>query len=450
MSAVARPATAPATPEVSGRPPPGPRGTALGHALAMLVAEPWLLEQCRRRFGDAFTLRTPPLERLVVLSDVGEIKRLLAADPAVSHAGEGNRFLTPLMGVRSLFALDEAEHMRERKLMLPAFHGERVRVYGELIREVTEAETARWPTGEPFQLLGAMRRITLRVIARAVFGIDDPERLGELEAQLNRLLDLGERTMMLPWVQHDLGPLSPWGRFLRAREVVDELLFREIRERRHATDLRERVDVLSLLLQVRDEQGRAMEDRDLRDELITLLVAGHETTATQLSWTFERVLRHPAVHARLREELPAGDDTYLDCTIKESQRTRPVVTFSAMRVLTQPMELAGYTVPAGWMVGLSAYLVHNRPDLHPNPHHFRPERFEEGPPASRAWLPFGGGVRRCLGAAFAAYEMRVVMRTILERCELHAPDPRPERMQRRVITFVPSRGATVQLPRAPS
>jgi cytochrome P450 len=411
----------------------------------MLWAEQRQLAFCQRRYGDVFTLKIAwPFKRLVVVADPAEIKRIFTADPTLIHAGEGNMVLEPLVGLNSVLLLDETDHMQQRKLMLPAFHGERMRVYGELMQEVAEAEIARWPLGEPFALHPSMQAITLRIICRAVFGVTDAGRLRALETSLLRMLEKGVRLIMMRRFQRDLGPRSPWGSFLAARRQTDELIFSEIREHRDAPDLAERSDVLSLLLQARDEDGRGMTDVQVRDELVTLLVAGHETTASQLAWTFERLMRTPDAFARLRRELDAGDD-YLDCVIKESQRTRPVLTYSALRKLTAPAEVGGYTVPAGWTLGASAWLVQHRPDLYPDPQAFRPERFEEGQPSGYSWVPFGGGVRRCLGAAFATYELRTVLRTIVERFELEAPDPRPERMSRRAITFVPGKGARAVL-----
>jgi cytochrome P450 family 135 len=426
--------------------PPGPPGPPFVHGLTMLGAEQRLLARCQRRYGDVFTLKIPwPFKRLVVVADPAEIKRIFTADPTLIHAGEGNVVLEPLVGLNSVLLLDEADHMQQRKLMLPSFHGERMRVYGDLMREVAEEQIAWWPLGEPFALHPSMQAITLRIICRAVFGVTDGARLRALETSLLEMLQKGVRLIMVRGLQRDLGPRSPWGSFLASRKRTDELIFDEIRERRDAADLAERSDVLSLLLQARDDDGQGMTDVQLRDELVTLLVAGHETTASQLAWTFERLMRTPAVFARLRRSLDEGDEDYLDCVIKESQRTRPVLTYSALRKLTAPAEVGGYTVPAGWTLGASAWLVQHRPDLYPDPQAFRPERFEEGSPSGYSWVPFGGGVRRCLGAAFATYEMRTVLRTIVERFELEAPDPKPERMARRAITFVPAKGARAVL-----
>ena len=423
-------------------PPPGPRTPRAIQGLQFGVAEHALLERCQRRYGDIFTINVWPFERLVVIGDPAEIKRLFTGDPALLHAGEGNSILEPVVGPHSVLLLDESAHLHTRKLMLPPFHGERMREYGELMREIANEEIDRWPVGEPFGLHRPMQAITLEVILRAVFGIDDAERLAELEPPLLRMLDAGRRSTVNPALQLDLGPRSPWGRFIRARDDVDAILFPVIRQRRTDPGAAERSDVLSMLLQARDDDGRPMSDVELRDQLITLLIAGHETTASSMAWVFERVLRHPPVLARLRREIAHGGEGYLDSVIKETMRTRPVLTF-AMRTLTAPREVGGYTVPAGHTLAAGVHLIHKRADLYPDPLAFRPERFEERPVETYSWVPFGGGVRRCLGAAFATYEMKVVLRTILERCELSAPDQRPERRSRRSITFVPAHGTRV-------
>jgi len=410
----------------------------------MGYGEQTLLERCQRRYGDVFMIRVWPFEKLVVVADPDEVKRIFRGDATLLHAGEGNQILEPLVGLQSVLLLDESDHMHQRKLMLPSFHGDRMRVYGDLMREITDAEIERWPMDEPFALHGPMQAITLRVIMRAVFGIEDAGRLGRLERLLMRMLDLGQSTMMVPFLQHDLGSRSPWGRFKAVRAAADEMMFAEIRERRGLPDLEERSDVLSLLMQARDEDGRPMSDHALRDELVTLLVAGYETTATQLAWTFERLLRHPRVLDRLTSEMAAGEDGYLDAVIKESQRSRPVLTY-AMRRLTAPMEVGGYRMEAGATLGASAWLLHHRPEIYPDPYSFRPERFEERPAETYTWTPFGGGVRRCLGAAFATYEMKTVLRTVLGRCRLEAPEQKPEAMRRRMITFVPGKGARAML-----
>jgi cytochrome P450 len=298
------------------------------------------------------------------------------------------------------------------------------------MRELTEAEVERWPTAEPFPVLPSMQRLTLRIILRTVFGLEEGSRMVELEDAIVRTLPLATRIMLVPPLQRDLGPFSPAGRFAAASAEVDRLLREQI-ARRRASGARGD-DVLSMLL----EAGDASDD-ELRDHLVTLLVAGHETTATQLAWTIERLVRHPGAMARARE-----DAAYLDAVVQEAQRTRPVLTF-AMRTLKAPMEVGGHRVPEGATLGSSVLLLHSRPDLFPEPYAFRPERFVGAKPETYAWIPFGGGVRRCLGAAFASFEMRQVLSVVLARRELRADDPRPERRRRKGITFVPARGARV-------
>ena len=412
--------------------PPGPSYPRFAQGMRMLLTEHRMLERYRRRYGDVFAIEVWPFEPLVVVADPAEVKRIFTGDPATLHAGEGNSVLGPLVGPHSVLLLDEKEHLRRRKVLLPPFHGERMRVYGDVMRDLAEREVATWPAGEPFAVLPAMQRVTLRIILRTVFGLEEGARMDQLE---RALLDLLARTqvMMLPSLQRNLGPWSPWAKFLRSREAVDTILFDEIARRRAGAGDGE--DILSLLL------STDATDAELRDDLMTLLVAGHETTATTMAWTVERLVRHPEAQARAAED---GD--YLDAAVKESQRVRPVLTY-AMRKLTQPMEVGGYEAPAGATLGTSVTLMHRRPDLYPEPYAFRPERFVGVRPDTYGWIPFGGGVRRCLGAAFAQYEMRQVLGTMLERCVLRPHDPEPERHQRKMITFVPAKGATVLVER---
>ncbi|MCW3066345.1 MAG: cytochrome [Solirubrobacterales bacterium] len=416
--------------------PPGPRLPRTLQGLRMLATEHRMLERYRRRWGDVFTLNLWPFERLVVVSDPAEVKRIFQGDPHELHAGEGNRVLEPLVGSESVLLLDDDEHLRRRKLLLPAFHGERMRVYGELMREIADAEIDAWPLRSEFPVHASMQRITLRVIVRAVFGVEDDARALELEELLVQVTELGQRVLMVPPLQRDFGGHGPWYRVGQVGERVDALLYDEIARRRSAPDA-DATDILSMLV-----AGSDLTDEQLRDELMTLLVAGHETTATGMSWVVERVLRHPPVHARLCAELADGEDGYLDCVIKEALRVRPVITY-VMRTLKSPMDVAGYTIPTGATLGTSILLIHRRADLYPEPYAFRPERFEESPPDTYGWLPFGGGVRRCLGAAFAGFEMKQVLTQVFGRLDLRVADPRPERQARRAITFVPARGARV-------
>jgi cytochrome P450 len=376
------------------------------------------------------------------------VKAVFTGSPAQFHAGEANAtVLEPALGPNSVLTLDDAPHMQQRKLLLPPFHGERIDAYGALMREITLREMESWPVGEDFALRPHTQRITLAVIMRAVFGVHDEERL----ARFGRLIEEFSRRVnaiiALPFLRRNLGRLSPWARFTRAREAMDEFIFEEIAMRRSEVAAgAEHDDVLSLLLEARHDDGAPMSDEELRDELVTVLGAGHETTATGLAWAMERLLRNPEALGRLRESLAAGEDDYLDATIKETLRARPVIVDVA-RKLTAPATIAGYELPAGTYVLPAIAALHYREDLFPEPERFRPERFLDGKVETYAWIPFGGGVRRCVGAAFAEYEMRVVLRAILERAELSAPDPRPEKVRVRNITLAPGRGTRVRLDR---
>jgi cytochrome P450 family 135 len=405
------------------------------------------LERCNRRYGEMFTVRFP-IAKIVFLSNPETIKEIFTGDPDVLHAGEANATpLEPLMGKNSVLLLDEPEHMRQRKLMLPSFHGERMQRYGDLMREIAEDEIKRWPVGNPFPLRPRTQAITLEIIMRAVFGIDDAERLAHLRDRLGRLLDIGMQPRALASIV--LLPLRRtigrrvWERFQRLRTDVDEVLYDEIARRRTAPDIAERDDVLSILVQARDEQDKPLTDVELRDELITLLVAGHETTATTLAWAFDQLLRHPRELERLQAEVDAGEsDEYLDAVIKETLRVRPVIP-GVVRKLTAPIELNGYRIPAGVRVAPNIYLTHRRPDVYPEPERFMPERFLGQPPDTYSWIPFGGGIRRCLGASFALYELKVVIPAILRNVTLRAVGDQPESIRRRAITFVPGRDAMV-------
>jgi cytochrome P450 len=319
--------------------------------------------------------------------------------------------------------------------------------YGDLMREITETEIGRWPVGRPFGLRERTQAITLEIIMRAVFGIEDAERLAHLRERLNRMLDMGTRsralaTIVIPPLRATIGRRL-WERFQRLRADVDQVLYDEIEHRRAAPDTSKRADVLSILLQARDDQDKPMTDIELRDELMTLLVAGHETTATAAAWAFELLLRNPPALARLQDEVDGGEsDEYLDAVIKETLRVRPVLP-GVVRKLTRPFQVNGYDLPAGVRLAPNIYLTHRRPDVYPEPDRFRPERFLESPADTYSWIPFGGGIRRCLGASFALYELKVVIPTVLRSVRLRASGHAPEAIRRRAITFVPSRDAMV-------
>jgi len=405
----------------------------------------------QRRYGDVFTVSFPFFNGLVYLADPALVKELFTGSPQQMHAGEANAtVLEPALGPNSVLTLDEAPHLRQRKLLLPPFHGERVSRYGELIREVTLNEMRSWPVGKPFSLRPHTQRITLAVIMRAVFGVHDERRLAHFGKLIEAFAARVNMVTTLPPLRRNFGRWSPWARFLRAREALDHFIYEEIALRRAeiAAEQSERDDVLSLLLPARHEDGSPMADEELRDELVTILGAGHETTATGLAWAVERLLRSPGPMARLRDSLAAGEDEYLDATIKETLRARPVIVDVA-RKLTAPLRVGGYDLPAGTFVLAPIAALHYREDLFPSPGEFRPERFLDGKADSYAWIPFGGGVRRCIGASFAEYEMRIVLRTILERATLSAADPKPEKVKVRNITLAPGKGTRVVLLRRP-
>ncbi len=402
-----------------------------------------MLEDCQRRFGDMFTIRIAHEGSWVFVTDPDAVKQVFTGDPRLLHAGEANVVLLPMLGPQSVLLLDEKEHMAQRKLMLPSFHGQRMRRYEEVMRDVAARAIESWPTGVRLSTWPTMQAVTLEVIMRTVFGVQDDARLDKLGAALRNTLAWGSDPSRMA-LMAVLGPhrISRLRNFRRVLEPADELLYDEIARGRADRDLKQRDDVLSLLLQARHEDGSPMTDKELRDELMTLLVAGHETTATALAWALEALARHPRVLARLREEIDRGDDDYLDAVIKETLRLRPVVAL-VLRRLTAPMEIGGRTLPAGVSVAPCIYLLHRRPDLYPDPRAFRPERFLEQPPGTYTWIPFGGGVRRCLGASFAQFEMRVVLREVVSRLELEPGSSRQERRVRRAIFFSPSRGGEV-------
>ena len=400
----------------------------------------WMLRRWRR-YGDVFSSRFPIFGRVVYVADPALVKEVFAGDATTFHAGEANHLaLGDALGEHSLLTLDEDRHMSQRKLLLPPFHGQSVRRYVEVMAEATEREVATWPVGKEIELRPRMQAITLEVILRAVFGVRDDERMDLFR---ERIPPLGETTSVLNWLpfmDRDLGGITPAAKFRRALAAVDELIYAEIADRRAAADpdVEERDDVLSLLLRARHEDGAPMTDTELRDELMTLLTAGHETTATGLAWAFERLLRTPPVLERLTRSL--DDDDYLDAVVKETLRVRPVIVDVARR-LTRDTEVAGWSLPAGTLVLPAIAVLHKRPDLYDHPDEFRPERWLEGAPESYAWIPFGGGVRRCIGASFAQVEMKTVLREVLRRVRLRAPTQRAERGVIRHVTVVPGRGA---------
>jgi cytochrome P450 len=429
--------------------PPGPRSPSLIQGVGMWKRPLASFERHRARYGKRFTVRFPASPPFVILSDPAEVKEVFAAPPDVLHPGEGAKVLKPLVGENSVILLDEAAHLEQRKLLLPAFHGEKMGRLSGLMAEVAERDVESWPHDRPIKLQPRMGRLTLEIILRAVFGLDPGERLEALRERLAELLTFGERPISVI-------PIDPEGRvaklltlsppvaaFWRLQEEIDAQMFELIDERR--AEAADRDDVLTMLLEARHEDGSPMSDQELRDELMTMLVAGHETTATSLAWAFERLLRTPRVLDRLVAELGSNGDAYLTATIQETLRRRPVLPNVEPRLVKEEFEVGGWRYPPGVCLVPNAYLIHHDPEIYPNPYEFRPERFLEESPGTFTWIPFGGGRRRCIGASFAMLEMQIVLRTVLLRWELRRAEVGPELTSRRNITVRPGRGARVLL-----
>lgn len=410
--------------------PPGPSLPAIAQTVLLLRPGFGYLRECAATYGDRFTVRMAGLGPIVHLSHPEDLKALFTADPEMAHAGEANyAVFGPLAGRGTMFTMDGQRHLRRRRVLLPPFHGERMQHYAGVMEEVTARVMARWPRGEPFTLHTEMQAIALEVILRAVFGLGDGAEARALAATLTRVANeaVSSPLLLLPFLHWDLGPWSPWGRVLQIVRDAHAAVDREIARRRTEPEdpAAPRQDVLSLLLSATDEDGQPLADEQLRDELLLLLLAGHETTATTLAWMFARLLKAPEVLARARAEVDAvvGDGPlarehltrlpYLDAVIKESMRLRPIMPTAGARRLYAPLEIRDYRIPPGVFVANSETLLHLRPDLYPDPDAFRPERFLGKKSDPYQWTPFGGGVRRCLGMAFALYEMKVVLATVL-------------------------------------
>jgi cytochrome P450 len=432
--------------------PPGPGHPSVLQTLGWWTRPVAFLERARARYGKRFTIRliqTPPF---VIHSDPEHLRELFAAPPDVLHPGEGARILEPVIGPNSVILLDEGPHLEQRKLVLPAFHGERMQRLSGLVSEVAEREVASWPRDQAVALHPRLQGLTLEIILRAVFGLDPGPRLDELRGLLTEILDFGAKPYsVLPGLQRDflgLG-IGPWANFLRLRARADELVYELIDERR-AEDA-DRDDVLAMLLAARHEDGSPMSEQELRDELMTLLVAGHETTASELAWAFEALTREPDVLARLVSEVDGGDeDGYLTATVQETLRRRPVLPNAEPRLVKKPVEIGGWTYQPGVCLIANAYLVQHDPDIYPDPYAFRPERFLSEPPGTFTWIPFGGGRRRCIGASFAMLEMKIVLRAVLAASRIQPGVDGPELTRRRSITVSPGRGATTVLAERPA
>jgi cytochrome P450 len=421
--------------------PPGPRLPAPVQTYGVVARPVRFFESCRRRFGQTFTLRILRAGEMVFISDPPSLKRLFSADRQNTIAPGRNVILRPVLGPRSVLLIEGDDHLQRRKLMLPPFHGDRMRAYEAVMEKAAERAVAAWPVGERFRLHSSMQAITFEVILAAVFGVEDDARRAALSERLTEVLATTRSPFALGMTVDRARSLPRFKRVARMLDESDEIMFAEIADRRADAGLESRDDILSMLVAARFDDGSAMDDAEIRDQLMTLLLAGHETTATALAWAFDLLFRAPDKLDRLREEVAAGTGSeYLDAVIKETLRVRPVVPFVGRR-LNEPMKLGGYDLPAGTDVMPAILLAHTRPDVYPDPYEFRPERFLEGGPETFAWIPFGGGTRRCIGAAFAEFEMRVVLSTILERATLRPATEGPEKIVRRNVTLSP-RGGT--------
>jgi cytochrome P450 len=429
--------------------PPGPRMASPLQLLALLTRPTVFMERCRARYGTPFTLRLPAQPPIVVIADPDAIKEIFQAPPDVLHPGEGAKILEPIVGRNSVILLDEDAHLAQRKLLLPAFHGERMQRLSGLMSELAERETDNWPQGETIALHPRLQRLTLEIILRAVFGLERGTQLDSLRDLLTRVIAFSQSPLsLLPPPPRPLARLTPMAKFNDLSKQVDKLLYALIDERRQAGAAGE--DVLALLLSATHEDGSPMSPQELRDELMTALVAGHETTASELAWAFEQIARRDDVQSRLHEEIDAGEgDDYLSAVINEILRHRPVLPNAEPRLVKQPIEIGGVLYPRGVFLMAQSYLLHHDPQIYPDPYAFRPERFleQEGGRSSNryTWIPFGGGRRRCLGASFALLEMKIALRAVLGRYQLASASKRPERTRMRSITISPAGGSRVIL-----
>ena len=429
-----------AVPAASASLPPGPRWPKFAVTIAYLTFGRPLMRSMNMRFGNAFTMWLPVFGPTVTLTDPVLAKELFHQPPDAVRSVEAN--LSVILGPGSTFGLDGAKHRRHRKLLLPPFHGRRMRAYSDLMEEETLEAIAEWPEGREFPVLPSTMQIALNTILRAVFGAEGAE-FQALRSLMPRIVKLGQRLMYLPWLHHDLGPWSPLGRFLAMRAELDRIVGSLLDKALADPALDRRSDMLALLVQARYDDGTAMSRSDITDELFTLVVAGHETTATELAWAMERIRRHPNLLARLVEELDAGGSELLEATVHEVLRTRPVIDGSARKVIAPSISIGPWVIPRGHTVAVNISLTHLNPEIYEDPDAFNPDRFLGVNPDLYSWVPFGGGNRRCLGAPFAVFEMVVVLRTILREFEVVPTTSRSEQWKSKGVVFGPGRGGLV-------
>ena len=422
--------------------PPGPQWPALLQSLALMRFRHQFVPAMHKRYGDVFTVRTvPKAAPLVLFARPEHAKEIFAGDPEVFHAGKGNAILGPIMGEHSLLLQDGAEHRRARKLLMPAFNGAALRGYESVVAGLAKDEVSHWAPGVPFRSLDRMNALTLEVILRVVFGVTDEQRLAELRPLVNKTVDVNP-VVLLGWGYPFLQRFGPWKTTVDNQRALDAVMYAEIAERRAAGDLHERSDVLSRLLAVGAEDDDGLSDAELRDQLVTLLLAGHETTATALSWALYELGRDATQLARARQAADTDDSDYLEAVMKEAMRLHPVIPM-VLRHLVQPASIGQWQLPRGANVGPSILLAHSRPENYPHPEEFRPERFIGGHIEANTWIPFGGGVRRCIGAGFSLMEGVAVLRQVLSAWDVRVPPGADDVPKVRNITSVPRHGARI-------
>jgi len=439
--------------------PDGPRTPSLLQTIQLIAQPTQFLDLCRERYGDPFTLRvlglnSPPV---VFFSQPQAIQDIFTLPSSQLDFRKATHVFEPLMGSQSLILQEGRSHQRQRQLMMPPFKSDRMKSYGQLICEITEQAMTQWTPGLSFSIHKAMPEITLQIILRVVFGIDPGPRYQQLEKLLSSLLEdvttpLYSSLFFFPPLQKDLGAGSPWGRFLRRRQQIDALLYAEIAERR-LQDNESRSDILSLLICARDEDGNQMSNVELRDQLVSLLLLGYETTAAALSWAFYWIHASASILERLQSELDTlGENPepgviarlpYLTAVCQETLRVNPIALICTPRMTKEPLQLAGYHVDAGAILIPCIYLAHRRSEVFPESEQFKPDRFLKQKFSPYEYLPFGGGDRGCIGMAFSMFEMKLVLATILSRFDLLLSEQRPVRPVRRGITIVPSGGVPV-------
>ena len=440
--------------------PDGPQTHPLIQTIQWLIKPLGFMETNARRYGDIFSVRIGPLfTPQVFVSNPQAIKQIFTTEPEKLDSGEAAGIKLPLLGEQSLLALEGQAHRRQRKLLTPPFHGERMKTYGNLIQEITEEVAGGWKIDEPFPVLTSMQAISFKVILKAVFGLEAGERYDRLQEVLLAILNpkspiVSALLFLFPLLQKDFGAWSPWGHFLRQRQQMDELIYAEIKELRENPDPA-RTDILSLMMAARYEDGKSMTDEELRDELITLLAAGHETTATALAWALYWIHHLPEVRKKLLQELATLGARlepsevvklpYLNAVCQETLRIYPVVMLALNRLVKSPLEITGYQFQPGIVLLPNIYLIHHREDLYPNPKQFKPERFLERQFAPYEFMPFGGGNRLCIGMAFAMYEMKLVLATVLSRWQLELADNKPVTPVRKGALLGPTRGVPMVL-----